>query len=126
MANQNPFIWQELVTPDQEASGAFYSKLFGWSLKQVDAGEYGVYTIFKKDGQSIAGMMNPTPDTPGEGSYWHPYIAVEDIEDCVKQSTLLGGIVIVPAHHVPDEGWVCVIADPTGAVVHLKQSDANK
>jgi len=124
MSDQNPFIWQELVTPDQEASGDFYSKLFGWTTKQVDAGEYGTYTIFKKDGQSIAGMMNPNPLAPAEGSYWHPYVAVEDIEECVKQSSLLGGKVIVPAHHVPDEGWVCVITDPTGAVLHLKQPEA--
>ena len=121
MSTQNLFIWQELVTPDQKTSGAFYSKLFGWTTKEVDAGEYGSYTIFKKDGQSIAGMMNSSSDTVGKGSYWHPYIAVEDIEECVIQSTLLGGKVIMPPHHVPDEGWVCVISDPNGAVVHLKQ-----
>ena len=125
MANQNPFIWQELITLDQEISGAFYSKLFGWATKKVDAGEYGSYTIFKKDGQSIAGMMDSNSDTTGEGSYWHPYIAVDDIKECVKQSILLGGKVIVPPHHVPDEGWVSVIADPTGAVVHLKQPETN-
>ncbi len=123
MSDQNPFIWQELVTPDQETSGAFYSKLFGWSLKQVDAGEYGMYVIFIKDGKSIAGMMNPTAKTPGEGSYWHSYIGVEDIDECVKQTTQLGGKVIVPAHHIPDEGQVCVIADPTGAIVHLMQAE---
>ena len=36
MSEQNPFIWQELVTPDQETSGTFFSKLFGWKLKKVD------------------------------------------------------------------------------------------
>lgn len=123
MSEQNPFIWQELVTPDQETSGAFYSKLFGWSMKQVDAGDYGTYTLFKKDGQNIAGMMNTTADTPGEGSYWHAYIAVEDIEDCVKQTTRLGGKVLVPPHHIPDEGRVCAIADPKGAIVHLMQPE---
>lgn len=123
MSKQNPFIWQELVTPNQAVSGEFYSKLFGWSTKQVDAGEYGAYTLFKKDGQSIAGMMNPTDKTPAEGAYWHPYIAVNDIRAAEEQSVLLGGKILVPVHHVPDEGWICVIADPTGAVVHLKQME---
>jgi predicted enzyme related to lactoylglutathione lyase len=123
MAEQNPFIWQELVTTDQEKSGAFYSKLFGWSIKQVDAGDYGTYTIFKKDGQDVAGMMNPTSETPGEGSYWHAYIAVEDIDDSVKQTTQLGGKVLVPPHHIPDEGQVCVIQDPAGAILHLMQPE---
>ncbi len=35
MPEQNPFIWQELVTSDQETSGTFFSKLFGWELKKL-------------------------------------------------------------------------------------------
>lgn len=121
MNEQNPFIWQELVTPDQEISGTFFSKLFGWKLKHVDAGEFGTYTLFKKEGQDIAGMMNPTSDTPGKGSYWHSYIAVEDIENCAKKTTELGGKVLVQPHDVPDVGRVCAVSDPTGAIVHLMQ-----
>ena len=123
MSEINPFIWQELVTPDQETSGAFFSKLFGWSLKQVDTGKFGTYTLFQKDGQDIAGMMNPTPNTPGEGSYWHSYIAVNDINECAKQSVALGGKVLVPPHTVPDVGQICVVSDPTGAIVHLMQPE---
>ncbi|MGB5964522.1 MAG: VOC family protein [Sulfurimonadaceae bacterium] len=121
MSEQNPFIWQELVTPDQETSGTFFSKLLGWSMKEVDAGKFGTYTLFQKDGRDIAGMMNPTPDTQGEGSYWHSYIAVDDIEDCAKQASVLGGKVLVPPHDVPDVGRICVVSDPTGAIVHLMQ-----
>lgn len=121
MNEQNPFIWQELVTPDQEISGKFFSKLFGWNLKQVNAGQFGTYTLFQKEGKDIAGMMNPTSDTPGKGSYWHSYIAVDDIDDCVRQTTELGGKVIVPPHDVPDVGRVCAVSDPTDAIVHLMQ-----
>ena len=56
MQLQNPFIWQELVTTDQETSGEFFSQLLGWKMKQVDAGEFGTYTLFQKEGQDIAGM----------------------------------------------------------------------
>jgi len=71
-------------------------------------------------------MMNPTPDTPVQGSYWHSYIAVEDIDDCAKQTTLLGGKVLVPPHDVPDVGRVCAVSDPTGAIVHLMQPVESK
>jgi predicted enzyme related to lactoylglutathione lyase len=125
MPDQNPFIWQELVTPDQETSGVFYSKLLGWSLKKVDAGEFGTYTLFQKDGQDIAGMMNPIPDTPGEGSYWHSYIAVDDIDSCAKLTVALGGKVLVQPHDVSDVGRICAVSDPTGAVVHLMQPANN-
>lgn len=121
MSEQNPFLWQELVTDDQETSGEFFSKLLGWSLKKVDTGKFGIYTLFQKDGKDVAGMMNPTLDTPGEGSYWHSYIAVEDIDICANKTIELGGKVIVQPHNVPDVGRICVVSDPTGAVVHLMQ-----
>jgi hypothetical protein len=121
VSEQSPFIWHELVTPDQAASGAFFSQLFGWTRKEVDAGSFGIYTLFQKNGQDIAGMMNPTSDTPIKGAFWHSYIAVEDIEECVKQASLLGGSVVVPPQEVPDVGRICVVADPTGAIAHLMQ-----
>ncbi len=121
MANQTPFIWHELVTSDQKNSGEFFSQLFGWTRKEVDAGSFGIYTLFQKDGNDVAGMMNPTPDTPGEGSYWHSYIAVDDVDECAKQAPSLGGRVLVSPHDVPDVGRVCIVADPTGAVAHLMQ-----
>lgn len=121
MPDLNPFIWQELVTTDQETSGVFFSKLLDWNLKQVDADEFATYTLFQKDGRDIAGMMNPTPDTPDKGSYWHSYIAVEDIDNCAEQTVELGGKVLVSSHNVPDVGRICAISDPTGAIVYLMQ-----
>ncbi len=121
MADQSPFIWHELVTPDQSVSGAFFAGLFGWTQRQVDAGRFGVYTLFQRDGRDVAGMMNPMSDTAGKGSYWHAYIEVEDADECAKQAGMLGGSVIVPPHDVPDVGRICAVADPTGAVAHLMQ-----
>lgn len=120
-ANQSPFIWHELVSSDQKLSGSFFTKLFGWESKEVDSGQFGTYTVFSVNGQDVAGMMNPTNDTPGEGSYWHSYIAVESVEECSRLAPSLGGKVVVPPHDVPDVGRVCIITDPTGAVVHLMQ-----
>ncbi len=121
MADQSPFIWHELVTPDQERSGSFFSKLFGWTLKKVDAGPFGIYTLFQKNGQDVAGMMNPTPETPSNSSFWHSYISVDDVDQCAKRAPALGGSVVVPPHDVPDVGRICIVADPTGAIAHLMQ-----
>jgi hypothetical protein len=121
MQSENPFIWHELVTPDQRASGQFFSRLFGWTSREVDAGSFGTYTLFQKDGQDLAGMMNPTADTPVEGPHWHSYVAVEDVDECAKRVPSLGGSVLVAPHEVPEFGRVCAVADPTGAVAHLVQ-----
>ncbi len=121
MPDPTPFIWHELVTPDQATSGAFFSRLLGWTRKETDAGSYGTYTLFQKNGEDIAGMMNPTVDTPIEGSFWHAYIAVDNVDDCAKQALMLGGKLVVPPHDVPDVGRICAVADPTGAIAHLIQ-----
>lgn len=121
MPDQNPFIWHELVTTDQNSSGAFFSHLFGWTRTVVDAGPFGIYTLFQKNGEDIAGMMNPTPDTPLKKPYWHSYIAVEDVDECARQAPLLGGSVVVPPHDVPDVGRICIVADPIRAIAHLMQ-----
>lgn len=57
----------------------------------MDAGSFGTYTLFQLEGKDVAGMMNPTAELPGSGSYWHSYFAV------------------------------CAVSDPTGAVAHLMQ-----
>ena len=121
MTNESPFVWHELVTPDQNASGKFFCELFGWTRVAVDAGPFGVYTLFREDGRDLAGMMSPTPDTPGEGSYWHSYIAVDKIDECADRAASLGGRVVVAPHEVPDVGRICVLADPTGALAYLMQ-----
>lgn len=121
MTDTSPFIWHELVTPDQKKSGTFFTQLFGWTRKEVDAGKFGTYTLFQKDSQDVAGMMNPTPETPSNESFWHSYIAVENVDECAQRAPLLGGSVIVPPHDVPDVGRICIVADPTGAIAHLMQ-----
>ncbi len=117
----NPFIWHELVTPDQAASGAFFRHLFGWESHEVDAGIFGTYTLFQKDGEDIAGMMNPTAGSPANQAVWHAYFAVDDIDDCARRAVELGGRVLVPPHDVPDVGRICSVTDPRGAVADLMQ-----
>ena len=121
MTAETPFIWHELVTSDQIKSGTFFTELFGWTKTEVDAGKYGTYTLFQKDSQDVAGMMNHTPETPSKESFWHSYINVNDINLCAERASTLGGKVIVPPHDVPDVGRICIVEDPTGAIAHLMQ-----
>ncbi len=46
-------------------------------------------------------MMNPTPDTPGKGSFWHFYIAVDNADECATRASSLGGSVIAPLTRFP-------------------------
>lgn len=121
MTQDSPFIWHELVTTDQSRSGAFFRQLLGWKTRAVEAGSFGTYTLFQKDGRDVAGMMNPTSAMPHNAPYWHSYIAVDDVDDCAARAACLGGRVLVYPHDVPQFGRVCVVTDPSGAAVHLVQ-----
>ena len=126
MNNTDPFIWHELVTPDQKSSGEFFAGLFGWTRREVDAGAFGTYTLFQLDGRDIAGMMNPTAGSPGEGAYWHAYFAVDNADECAARALALGGKVVVQPHDVLGVGRICAVADSTGAVAHLMQPIATR
>lgn len=113
------FIWSELITQDQQKSGDFYAALLDWSRKEVE-GSVGPYTLFRKDGKDVAGMMNPaTQYSRARPSFWSAYIAVDDIDACVARVTALGGKTIAPPVDVPGVGRVCMIADPKGAPICL-------
>jgi hypothetical protein len=119
VTNHGTFIWNELDTPDQKASGMFFSALLGWTRKEIDAGPFGIYTLFQQQGQDVAGMMNPTGASPAREPRWQSYIAVADVDACAHRVPELGGKLVVPPHDVPEFGRVCQISDPTGALVCL-------
>lgn len=120
MTEHGTFMWNHLVTTDPRKSGAFYSKLLGWSKREVDSGPFGTYTLFQQNGKDVAGMMNPTIDyTRSRPSCWYAYIAVDDVDDCAARVSQLGGTIIEPPHDIPGVGRACLLADPMGAAVTL-------
>lgn len=123
MSAPGTFIWNELVTEDQATAGPFYSELFGWERQEIDAGPLGTYTLFRLNGQDVAGMMNPTAADYGGAATvrWAAYIAVADADAIAAKVRHLGGTVLAPPHDVPGVGRMCMFRDPTGALVHVLQ-----
>jgi len=122
MRSRGRIYWHDVTTPDQERSGAFFSQLLGWSLKRVDAGQFGTYTLFQDGDQDVAGMMDPTTDSPlsqANESRWHIYIAVDDVDRCAEMVSALGGEVLVAPHDIREVGRASMVADPLGAEVVL-------
>ncbi|MCL4436698.1 MAG: VOC family protein [Thaumarchaeota archaeon] len=123
MSEHNIFIWNELVTTDQEVCGKFYSQLFGWERKEVDAGpQLGRYTIFQRNGKDVAGMMNPAIEhTQKLGTRWYAYVSVDNIDTYITRAKELGGALIAGPDDIPEVGRVCLIADPKKALILLMQ-----
>ena len=114
------FVWNELITPDQDISGEFFCRLFNREQQAIDIGTQGMYTIFKENGNDIAGMMNPATDfSKSRPSFWSAYIEVDDVDTYVNKVEGLGGTIIAPPENVQNVGRICMISDPNGAPVCL-------
>jgi uncharacterized protein len=107
--------WNELSSPDLDASQQFYSSLFGWTVEPMEGSPQPYLTI--KNGDANNGGMR-TLDSPGPPPHWLVYFAIEDIDDGLAKVEQLGGT----KHMGPlDIGVakIAVVADPQGAVFAL-------
>ncbi|HUR78047.1 MAG TPA: VOC family protein [Acidimicrobiales bacterium] len=107
----------DIGSPDPDATAAFYSALFGWTINDLgpDAGGYRMAQI---DGDDVAGIgpaQNPGPP------YWTTYITVEDADVTAKKVETTGGTVLAPPFDVLQAGRMGVFADPNGAVFSVWQ-----
>ena len=109
--------WVDLLSPDMDASTAFYSSVFGWSSEdQFDDDGNRVYVTMKLDGKVVAGIGGQPPGAEGVPPFWNTYVAADDLDATVAAATEAGGSVHMPPMQVMDAGHMAVIADPTGAV----------
>lgn len=111
--------WADLMTTDVEGAKRFYTGLFGWDLRDTPIPMGGYYTQFYLRGRSIcgAGEMNADLRKQGVPPAWSVYVNIEDCERTCARATEAGGKVLMPPMEVMDEGRMCMIADPTGAVL---------
>jgi predicted enzyme related to lactoylglutathione lyase len=111
------FVHLELATPDPAAAKTFYSKLFGWKMKDMPM-ENGTYTMFDTGGKGpmggISGLMMPQQPTA-----WLGYIGVKSVKAAVAKAKSLGATVHVEYQEVPNMGAMAIMSDPTGAAIAL-------
>jgi len=113
----NPFVHVELQSKDPEKAKTFYGRLFDWKLEDVPMGPE-TYTTVGTGGTGGGIFKNPG----GGPSTWLAYVAVDDVAASTKKAKDLGASVMTDKTEVPGMGWFSIIADPTGAVLGLWQS----
>jgi predicted enzyme related to lactoylglutathione lyase len=117
------FCWDELVTTDPAAAGAFYAGVFGWEPQSVDMGGGMTYTLFNRpgtkrpDGQPMGagGMMKSPPGLPH--SFWIAYVSVDSADRATDHAKRLGASVAVPPTDIPNVGRFACWTDPQGASI---------
>jgi predicted enzyme related to lactoylglutathione lyase len=106
--------WNELASPDVEASSTFYSELFGWSLERFEDSPTPYFTIDNR-GRTNGGMR---PVVEGEPPHWLVYFGVEDIDAGLAKAIELGGTKLAGPVDI-GAGKIGVVQDPQGAVFAL-------
>ena len=116
------FIWVELMTPDTDAGGKFYSSVVGWKVKAMSMPDLPAYYLFEMgEGDNcpgIGGMMNFPPELEGKiPPNWTGYVAVDDVDQTARDFVANGGRVQREPEDIPGIGRFAVVADPHGAVI---------
>jgi predicted enzyme related to lactoylglutathione lyase len=114
--------WLDLATPDPAASKAFYAELFGWDYTDDPTDRPGVvYTMARKDGRTVAGMMLLSEEMAAAGMppVWSTYVTVTDLEAIAARVEPAGGRLLQPPMEVMDSGRMAVLSDPAGAVISM-------
>jgi uncharacterized protein len=103
--------WNDLLTPDVEASSAFYRELFGWNIDEVP-GSDGRYSSIRNGEIRSGGVMSmPSGGHPA----WNLYFAVDATEATIARAAQLGAEVVMGPMAVPS-GRFATLRDPQNAV----------
>ena len=115
------FIWYELMTPDPDASKAFYDKVVGWNIDARSNFPNDYRMIGRSDGKSAGGVLplNSEMQQHGARPTWLGYLYVNDVDASVASIEKDGGKTYMAAFDIPGIGRVAMVADPAGAPFYI-------
>jgi len=116
------FFWYELMTPDQAASEAFYTKVVGWTAAAQSMDGHGnAYVVVSAGARGIGGLFKLTDEMKANGArpLWIGYIHVADVDAKVKAITEAGGTQHLPPTEIEGVGRFAMVADPGGAPFYV-------
>lgn len=116
--------WADVAVSDMTAGAAFYKGLFGWETQVGESEDDFPYSMFTKDGRTVAGMGELGPDqiAAGQPPVWSSYVIVDNADETFARALELGATPIMEPMDVLDAGRLCFISDPVGAAIGFWQS----
>ena len=107
-------VWTELITPNAEVAGEFYSQMFGWHKQQRPSPWSPIpYTNFMRGGKQAGGMIQMKPEM--SRAQWLPYFGASDVDATAAKVEQLQGSTIVPPSDVAGARFA-IFTDPQGAM----------
>lgn len=110
--------WNELASPDSDASRDFYARYFGFEFNEVmDMGAMGEYRFIDHDGRRLGAIMQRQSEE--QPALWMLYFRVPGIAAAKDTIKAKGGTVIMGPMEVPGDEWIVLATDPQGAAFGL-------
>ena len=104
--------WNDLITPDVEASASFYRALFGWQIEPTPGAD-GQYWTITNDGRQNGGLL---PMIPGGHPAWNLYFVVDDVDAAIALTDERGGGTVMGPMDLPGDSRFVILRDPQNAV----------
>ena len=111
----------EIYGDDPERLVKFYGSLFDWRMEQVEGLDYWRIHLDPSDPGRVAGGLTSRPRADPKG--WLQFVNVESIDDSIALAETLGAQLVRPKTAVPRTAWIAVLADPSGNMFAIWQSD---
>ncbi|BAS07339.1 27 kDa antigen Cfp30B [Arthrobacter sp. Hiyo4] len=96
-------------------------QLFGWDYETGDEEKYGGYTTARRNGRTVAGLMQKDEDQAGTTDVWSTYLRSDDAEATASAVAANGGQVFMPPMDVPEQGHMAIFGDAAGAAICVWQ-----
>jgi predicted enzyme related to lactoylglutathione lyase len=105
--------WNELASPDPDASFEFYKEMFHWTAEPFADSPIKYLVIKTSDGHANGGIRQANEQEP---TYWLVYFGTDDAHAAVGKVGELGGGTLAEPMDIGGGNKVAVVRDPQGAV----------
>jgi len=110
------FCWTGLASTDLPKACDFYSRLFGWDLRDESTETITAFAALL-DGRWVTALTSPAAGV--RESQWNLYVRVEDADAVVAKVRDLGGEVLVEPTPVSFHARTATVVDPQGVSLRL-------
>ena len=110
----------EIPADDVERAKSFYSKLFGWEIKELPGMDYWIITTTGEKAVGGGLMKRQDPHLPIVN-----YIDVSSLDKYAGEVEKLGGKIIVPKTAIPEMGYFAICLDTENNAFGIFEDNKN-
>lgn len=111
----NPCVWFEIPVTDIERASAFYSKVFGVELKNMEMfGSKMAFFPMENDVYGVTGALSLSPGFSPSRDGVLIYFYTADVGATLAAVSNAGGKTLLPETAIGEFGWIAHVEDSEG------------